>query len=316
MARGGGHVQQQPGAGELSGATSGRATAPHLRAMTVRADISPLSQLLRRVDAAADGAAPADAIATGFPSLDRLLGGGVRGGDLIVLGGDVGVGKSAFALAVALRAAAAGRRVELVTGEMDPMRAYERALAIEGRAPIDALRQGAVDETTRAALGAAALRMRGALPSISRMPPGGPEVVADALRRLIDCDLAIVDSLQCMPGGAQSQDEEMAHAMRELKRVAIDGELALLVTAHLPQLDRTRPDPRPMLDDFGALASVKQHADIVLALYREELYKPHDAPEGATELAVLKNRNGPVSYVDLYFYSQWLRFEDMVEPDR
>jgi replicative DNA helicase len=73
---------------------------------------------------------------------------------------------------------------------------------------------------------------------------------------------------------------------------------------------------RPALDDFGALGAVKQHADVVLALFREELYQPAPGQEGASELAVLKNRHGGTSYVDLYFYKQWLRFEDMVDPDR
>ena len=94
----------------------------------------------------------------------------------------------------------------------------------------------------------------------------------------------------------------------------LDARVVVLLTAQLPALTRTHPDNRPVLDDFGALGAVKQHADIVLALYREELYSSAPGQEGATDLIVLKNRNGPTAYVDLYFYKQWLRFEDMVEP--
>src|SRR5919112_2540570 len=101
------------------------------------ADISPLSLLLGRVDAVADGAPSPDTVPTGFPSLDKLLGGGVRRGDLVVLGGDVGSGKSALALAIALRAAQDGRSVAYLSGEMSVDRIMERALAIEGRAKID-----------------------------------------------------------------------------------------------------------------------------------------------------------------------------------
>lgn len=284
--------------------------------MTVRADISPLSQLLKRVDAVADGTAPADGIPTGFPSLDRLLGSGVRKGDLIVLGGDVGVGKSALALAIALRAAAAGRRVELLSGEMDQERLLERALAIEGRASIDSIRQGTLDEAGRAAIGAAVIRMRDALPALSRIPAGGAAALAERVRELRDAELVIVDSLQSVPAGAMPQAEEVALAVRLLKIAAIDTNVAILATAHLPQLTPGRPNMRPLLDDFGALGAVKQHADVVLALYREELYFTDTAHEGATELAVLKNRGGPTSYIDLYFYKRWLRFEDMIEPDR
>src|SRR5919205_2789830 len=108
--------------------------------MPSRVDASALEKLMLRVDAAADGAPMVDTVPTGFPSLDKRLGGGVRLGDLIVLGGDVGVGKSALALAIALRAAQGGHGVAFLTGEMDETRLLERVLAIEGRATIDAIR--------------------------------------------------------------------------------------------------------------------------------------------------------------------------------
>src|SRR3954451_22436385 len=97
-------------------------------------DISPLSQVLARTDAVADGARSPDTIPTEFPSVDRLLGGGLRRGDLAVLGGDVGSGKSSVALAIALRAAEAKRGVAFFSGEMSRERVMERMLAIEGRA--------------------------------------------------------------------------------------------------------------------------------------------------------------------------------------
>ncbi|MDQ6635183.1 MAG: AAA family ATPase, partial [Gemmatimonadota bacterium] len=123
-------------------------------------DISPLSLLLGRVDAVADGAIPADTVPSGFPSLDKLLGGGLRRGDLVVLGGDVGSGKSALALAIALRVAQQRRSALFYSGEMLVERVLERALAIEGRTRIDDLRRGTLDEVTRAGVGAAAIRLR------------------------------------------------------------------------------------------------------------------------------------------------------------
>ncbi|HYR31060.1 MAG TPA: DnaB-like helicase C-terminal domain-containing protein, partial [Gemmatimonadales bacterium] len=69
-------------------------------------------------------------------------------------------------------------------------------------------------------------------------------------------------------------------------------------------------------DDYGMLGSVKQHADIVLSVFREEMYRPGGGVEGATELLISKNRNGPTGFIDLYFYRRWMRFEDMLDPDR
>jgi len=284
--------------------------------MPARADISPLSQLMMRVDAVADGTAPADGIATGYPTLDKLLGGGLRRGDLVVLGGDVGVGKSALALAIALRSRQAGATVEFMSGEMDLPRVLERVLAMEGKASIDQIRLGTLDETTRATLGAAAVRLRDTMPNISRLPVGGAtDVIAQAAA--VDgaaTSLLVIDSLQAMAGTANGAlDDELALAVRALKAHALNAHVAVLLTAHLPSLDRERSDLRPALDDFGARGAVKQLADIVLGLFRDELYAQTPGHEGATELAVLKNRSGPRSYVDLYFYKQWLRFEDMVE---
>jgi replicative DNA helicase len=108
----------------------------------------------------------------------------------------------------------------------------------------------------------------------------------------------------------------MAAAVRRLKEVAQAADTAVLLVAQLPGLDTARRDPRPSLDDFGALGAVKQHADVVLGLFREEMYQMHRGVEGATELIVAKNRHGATGFVDLYFYREWMRFEDMLDPDR
>jgi replicative DNA helicase len=279
-------------------------------------DLSPLSQLMRRIDAVADGAPPPDTVSTGFPSVDRLLGGGVRRGDLVVIGGGVGSGKSAFGLGVALRGAQEEQRVAFFTAETSVERVYERALAIEGRVTIDDIRNGRLDDRTRASIGGVAIRLRDAPIVIERIAGGGAEALADELRRTLDIHLAVVDPLQALATGARTQDEELAAAVRQLKVLAVEMDLALVLTAHLPDHSPDRENRRPTLEDFGVLGAVKQHADVVLGLYREEMYEPGHGVEGATELIALKNRGGPTGYVDLYFYKQWMRFEDMLDPDR
>ena len=279
------------------------------------ADISPLSLLLGRVDAVADGAAPTDTIPSGFPSLDKLLGGGLRRGDLIVVGGDVGSGKSAFALAVALRVAQQHRSTLFYSGEMTPDRVLERALAIEGRTRIDDLRRGTLDEGGRAAVGAAAVRLREGLPVVGRVPIGGAPAIGDEVRGVRALELVIVDGLEALLPGTRSGAEEGAAAVRALKQLALDAKVAILLTAPLPRLGE-RPDRRPTLDDFGADGAVKERADVVLGLFREGMYDTARVIEGATELLLRKNRNGGTGYVDLYFYAQWMRFEDMLDPDR
>ena len=279
------------------------------------ADISPLSLLLGRVDAVADGATPADSVPSGFPSLDKLLGGGLRRGDLIVLGGDVGSGKSAFALAVALRVSLLRRSTLFYSGEMLVERVLERALAIEGRARIDDLRRGSLDEATRAGVGAAAIRLRDELPVIERMPVGGVKAIGEEVSAVRGVELVVVDGLSALLPGTRAGVEEEGAAVRALKQLALDAKVAVLVTASLPHMG-PRDDRRPLLDDFGANGAVKERADVALALFREGMYDSARGIEGATELLVRKNRNGGTGYVDLYFYAQWMRFEDMLDPDR
>src|SRR2546427_81856 len=175
--------------------------------------------LVERVDQQRPGELPGDTVPTGFPSVDRILGGGLRRRDLVVLGGDVGSGKSALALGLALRVARQGVGVACFSGEMDQERVVER-------------------------------------------------------------------------------------------------QVALFVVSQLSRFAAKREQVRPDLDDFGHLGAIKQHADVALGLFREEMYHPGYGVEGATELMILKNRNGPTGFVDLYFYRRWMRFEDMLDPDR
>lgn len=244
-----------------------------------------------------------------------MLGGGLRGGDLLVLGGDVGSGKSALALAIALRAAQQSVRTVFYCGEMIVERVMERALAIEGRVRIDDLRQGALDDAARAVVGAAAVRLRDAMPAIDRMPAGGVAALAADLESRGHVSLVVVDPLESLATGARPRDEELAQAVLDLKALALRHNVAIFTTSQLPGLV-PREDRRPHLDDFGALGAVKHHADVILALFREGMYDPRRELEGATELLVRKNRNGTTGYIDLYFYAQWMRFEDMLDPDR
>src|SRR4051812_8682060 len=278
------------------------------------AGASSLPELLGQIDAIAEGAPDTDTVASGFPSLDRSIGGGFRRGDLAVLGGDVGSGKSALALAIALRSAE-HHSVAYFSAEMTPQRLMERVLAIEGRVRVDELRQGTLDEFARARVGAAVVRLRERLPRFGRMSIDTDYGLPDGWEESGVPDLVIIDSIQGIGAGRRDAAEEHASAVRALKALALDAGIAILATAQLPHLS-ARSDRRPSLDDFGALGAVKHHADVVLALYREAMYDSARDIEGATELLVRKNRHGSVGYVDLYFYAHWMRFEDMLDPDR
>jgi replicative DNA helicase len=272
---------------------------------------------MQRVDAVADGAPAVDTVATGFPSIDSILGGGFRRGDLVVIGGEVGSGKSALALAMALRMAQDGARVAFFSGEMTVDRLLERSLAIEGRVRVDEVRKGALNISGRASIGAVAVRLRDNAPEFAVIPRGGVASIRDEVRRDENAPaIVFIDSIAALVQDSRPLDDELADVVRQLKTMALELNVGVVVTSQVPGLEPTRRDRRPTIDDFGGLGAIKQHADVVLAIFREEMYDPASGLEGATELLVRKNRNGATGYVDLYFYQKWMRFEDMLDPDR
>lgn len=278
--------------------------------MTHSTDISPLTRVVARLDRASLGDVDPGLVPTRFPSIDRAVGGGFRRGDLIVVGGDDSAGCSALGLAIALRVSP---RALLLTGEMHAERAYERALAMGAKVSLESLRLGAVTEEERAKLATAAVTLRDRAPVIETITSGTLAAIDHAVAATPDASLVLVDPLECLLDRDSGRDEALGFAVLSLKRLALRRNVALLLTTHLPQLDRLRHDRRPRLTDFGLGGAIGTHADLVMGLYREELYEADLGVSGAAELLLLKNRDGAKGYVDLYFDSRYSRFEDVLE---
>lgn len=287
--------------------------SPDRRKSAERNKATP-SEVEALVPAALAGEASGPSITTGFPSLDSMLGGGLRRGDLVVLFGDAGVGKSALALAIALRSTAAAQQTAYLTAEMSTARVMERALAIEGRVRVDDLRRGGLDDVAHSGVAAAAIGLRRNPPRFEDLRDAGIDGVSDFLAKNLGIDLTIIDPVQALTRGAAPLEEEVADIARRLKELALRRSTVILAVSGMRESALGRTEMRPTLRDLGGFGALRHQADVVLGLYREELYQPSAHIEGATELGVLKNRSGPVGLVDLYFYKQWLRFEDMVEP--
>jgi replicative DNA helicase len=273
-------------------------------------DISPLTRIVARLDRAAAGDVDLDVVPSNFPSLDKALGGGFRRGDLVVLGGDDSVGSSALALGIAVRGA---RRALLLTSEMQPDRVYERALATSAKVSLENIRLGAVTDDERIRLATAAVSLRDQAPVVETFLHGGLSTIERAIEATPGAVLVIVDTLEGILHRDHGQDEALSYAVLALKRLALKNHVVVLLTTHLPDLDRHRPDRRPRLTDFGLGGTVGAQADLVLGLYREEMYDFDHGVSGAAELLILKNRDGAKGYVDLYFDARFGRFEDVAE---
>ncbi len=252
-------------------------------------------------------------VPSGFPSLTPLVHGGFRAGDLIVLGGDAGSGTSALALAFALRASAMSTPTLVLTSEHTPARVFEQALAAVSRVSLNELRRGNLTDDARTAVSAAATHLRDRAPVIMTLDAEGPGALPRALEAAPDTRLLVIDGLEALLTDPSARDDALAFAVLACKRLALSRELVVLLTAHLPLLDRSRRELRPTLSDFGVRGAVATHADLVLGLFREEIYTRDAALAGAAELHLLKHRTGDLGYVDLYFDAPCLRFEDVIE---
>ena len=273
---------------------------------------SPLSRVLARVEMVEPGTLDDTIVPTGFPSLDRATRGGFRRGDLVVLGGDDGAGASSLALGIALRCTP---RALFVTGEMREERLYERALAICARVELESLQLGVLSEEERARAAMIAPSVREWAPVADTLTHGGTDMLWTAHDRAPSAPLVIVDGIETLLARDFETADALAGILLELKRFALERNVVVLALSHLPGLDRTRPDKRPRLSDFGARGAAGVHADLVLGLFREEMYDGDIAVTGAAELALLKHRDGALGYVDLYFTAKWLRFQDVLDPD-
>jgi replicative DNA helicase len=273
-------------------------------------DISPLTRVVARLDRMADGEPDPLRVATHFPSLDRAIGGGFRRGDLVVLGGDDSVGCTALVLGIALRS---DTRALILTSEGHPERVYERALAQAARVPLESLRLGTISEEERARLGGAAVALRDRAPVVETLLHGGHEAIERAVDATPDASLVVVDTLSGILDRDHGLEEALTYAVIALKRLALRKHVAVLLTTRLPLLDRERRDRRPRLADFGLGGAVGAQADLVLGLYREEMYDFDHGISGGAELLVLKHREGPRGYIDLYFDARHGRFEDVLD---
>jgi replicative DNA helicase len=271
-----------------------------------------LANVLHRLASEAKPTAAADLVGTGYASLDRLLGGGLRRGELTVLGGDAGAGKTALALGIAIRVAVQGTPVLILTHESSLEHCWERIVSAESGVTHIAMRTGVLPNGGAEALRSAADVLR-RLPITVEAAPHSPALLAERIEDQALAPLVLIDGLAGLDQPPRPVAEAHAQVLRLVKRVAVEQEAAVLLTAPLAA-DRTlRPPPRPALADFGMLGTAAAVADAVLGVFREALYD--DAPDvaGAFEVHVLKHRSAPTAFADLYIEPGAGRVEDLIE---
>lgn len=272
-----------------------------------------LAGVLQRL--ANDDVAPQPApnlVTTGYPSLDRLLAGGMRRGELAMLGGDAAAGKTALALGIAIRAAVVGHPVMILTHESSIETCWERLVSAESGVTHVGMRTGVLPRGGVDALRSAADVLR-RLPITVEIAPPTPALLAERLNATELPPLVIVDGLAGFDQPPRPVAEAQAQVIRLAKRTAVERDVAVLLTAPLAFDRATTPPPRPRLADFAVLGTAASVSDVVLGIFREALYD--DAPDvaGAFEVHVLKHRAAAGAFTDLFIEPGAGRVEDLLE---
>ncbi len=253
---------------------------------------------------------------SGYTDLDELLS-GLQPNALIVVGSRPAMGKTAFALGMAAHAAVEHQRpVLLFSLEMSQLEISQRLLCSESRVDSKHVRDGKLTESDWAKISHGVGRLAEAPiwiddnPNLTLM-----EIRAKARRlksRTGDLGMVIVDYLQLMTGrsGAESRQVEVSELSRGLKILARELEVPVVALSQLSRTLESRADKRPMLADLRESGSIEQDADVVMFIYREEVYKPETEKQNIAEIIICKQRNGPTGSIELIFLKQLTRFED------
>jgi replicative DNA helicase len=254
-------------------------------------------------------------IPTDFKDLDRLLG-GLQRSDLIIVAARPSMGKSSFALCLARNAAVRfGAKVAFFSLEMSMLQLAQRLLFSESGVDSSRLRQATLGQVERRKL-AEALSVLAAAPIYLDDTPNIPlaELRAKA-RRLhhdITLDLVVVDYLQLIQGsGRDNRVNEIGEISRSLKALARDLNVPVVALSQLSRAVESRSPHIPMLSDLRESGSLEQDADVVMFIYREEVYDKDTEKKGIAEIHVAKHRNGPTGQVSLLWLEKLTKFVDL-----
>lgn len=261
---------------------------------------------------------PAPRLSTGYRDLNEILRGGFTRGDLILLAGRPGMGKSALGFALLMRLALlAGARGVLFSLEMGVTQVLARMLATASGVPLARQDDGQLSPSQQVPFGKALgdlAQTRIMLDDTARLSIA---TLRSRVRRLVaereGLDVVVVDHVQLLSGQSRNRVEEIGEISRGLKAIAREHNVAVLALAQLSRSVEQRTDKVPQLSDLRESGTLEQDADVVLMLYREEYYKPETERSGMADLFVAKHRNGRTGRLTLIWNQECTSFRGLEE---
>lgn len=259
-------------------------------------------------------------IATGFTDFDAKTS-GLQKSDLIIIAGRPSMGKTSFAMNLAENAALHNNNsVAVFSMEMPGEQLALRMMSSLGRIDSHSLRTGKLDDQDWPRLISSVSMLSKAklfIDDTAALTPTELRAKTRRLKREHGLDLVIVDYLQLMQVGGSTENRatEISEISRSLKALAKELEVPIVALSQLNRSVEQRPDKRPVMSDLRESGSIEQDADVILFIYRDEVYNDESADKGIAEIIIRKQRNGPIGTVRLSFLGQYTRFENLAHDD-
>jgi len=279
-------------------------------------DIAPLlAQVVERIDELyhREGDSDVTGVPTGFTDLDRMTS-GLQPGDLIIVAGRPSMGKTALSMNIGEYVAISqGLPVAVFSMEMGAVQLAMRMVGSVGMLDQHRMRTGKLTADDWPRLTHAVQQVQQAQIYIDESPAlNAMEVRARARRLARQCGqlgLVIIDYLQLMSGtGSENRATEISEISRSLKSLAKELNCPLIALSQLNRSLEQRPNKRPVMSDLRESGAIEQDADLILFIYRDEVYNPDSPDKGTAEIIIGKQRNGPIGSVRLTFQGSSTRF--------
>lgn len=277
-----------------------------------------LDETLDRVQFAVDSKGGLTGLSSGFKDLDKKTN-GFQKSDLIIVAGRPAMGKTTFAMNIAEHASIhSGKPVLVYSMEMPANQLLMRSFASIGGIDATRLRTGALDDRDWDNLSVASNILKNNCKMFIDDSAGlSPSEVRSRARRIVrehgDVGLVVIDYLQLMvvPGLGDNRTAEISEISRSLKALAKELDVPVIALSQLNRSLEQRADRRPVMSDLRESGAIEQDADIIMFVYRDEVYNPESEDKGTAEVIIGKQRNGPIGTARLAFQGHFNRFANL-----
>lgn len=288
----------------------------------IRQGFTPIREVIKntfvQIEALYERQEKVTGVRSGFVDMDEMTA-GFQPSDLIILAARPSMGKTALALNFLANAAVHNAvATAFFSLEMSKEQLAMRLLCSEARVDASRLRAGFLTDQEWTRLIEAAGRLSEAPIFIDDTPAMPVMKVQAMLRRLkaqADLGMVVIDYLQLMKAGVkmQSREQEISEISRNLKGIAKELNIPVVSLSQLNRGVDSRTDKRPMLSDLRESGAIEQDADLIMFIYRDEVYNKESAEKGVAEVILAKQRNGPIGTIKLKWFGHYTRFENLAK---